>query len=236
MLIVHAVVRKWIDIRALKFEKELANGTHNSICGLLSLIIAFSLVQAVSNFKQVENIVRQESVKINTLDRLLTRYGSPDLEPVKQSLSQYTHSIVEDEWGDMRLGHASDKTQSYYKKLSQGVFQIKPNSSRENTIYSEAIKTLDSLADSRSERIEFSNIGIPPIYWGLIIGLLIFKSLLSAFLDRSHSASFILSIQMFAFTTLIALTFMFDEALTGDISVKPDILKKTITVIDNRID
>ena len=236
MLVFHKIVRAVLDKVTPGYKGDFAINIHNSVSTILALIIAFSLVQAVSTFKQVEHIVRQESVRINNLDRLLVRYGNPELETVRDALRKYAQSIVTDEWPEMDGGHMSPKTDALFKPVSKGVISIKPTTPREVALYNEMLKIADSLADSRSDRLDAAEFAIPPILWLMVIALMLLKTVLSAFAERSLSANIVLSVQMAAFSSLLCLTFTFDEPLKGEAGIKPTVLMEVIDVISKRAD
>jgi len=234
MLVLHKIFRAMLDRYAPGYKADLALNIHNSLSTLLALIIAFSLVQAVATYKQTEHIVRQEAVRINNLDRLLIRYGNPELETVRTALRAYAQSIVTDEWPEMDAGHMSPKTDALFKPVSKGVIEIKPSNPREVAIYNEMLKISDSLADSRSDRLDAAEFAIPGIFWLMIGTLLLLKTVLSAYAERSRSADVVLAVQMAAFSSLLALTFSFDEPLKGESGIKPEPIIEVIQTITKR--
>lgn len=236
MVILHKFFRFLLDKFVPGYKPDLAINIHNSVSTILALIVAFSLVQAVSTYKQTEHIVRQEAVRINNLDRLLVRYGNPELETIRHALYEYAQSIVIDEWPAMDEGHMSQKTDELFKPVSKGVIKIQPSNPREVSIYNEMLKITDSLADSRNDRLDAAEFAIPDILWLMIIALLILKTMLSAYADRSLSSEIVLAIQMAAFSMLLCLTFTFDEPLKGEATIKPLPIKEVIHIINNRKD
>ncbi|MBT8558553.1 DUF4239 domain-containing protein [Polynucleobacter paneuropaeus] len=235
MLLMHKVIRLLLDKYTPGYKDALALNIHNSVSTLLALVVAFSLVQAVSTYRQVEHIVRQESVRINNLDRLLTRYGNAEVTaPIRIALKEYAQSIVVDEWPEMDGGHHSLKTEALFKPVSKGVIEMKPSSPRENSIYNEMIKLCDSLADSRNDRLDAAEFAIPGIFWLIIIVMLVAKTVLSAFAERARATNIIIGAQMVCFATLLCLTFSFDEPLKGEAGIKPTPLIEVIDIISKR--
>ena len=234
MLVLHKIFRAFLDKFTPGYEADLALNIHNSISTLLALIVAFSLVQAVATYKATEHIIRAEAVRINNLDRLLVRYGNPELETVRKALREYAQSIVKDEWVEMDSGHHSAKTDALFKPVSKGVIEIKPSNPREVAIYNEMLKLSDSLADSRNDRLDAAEFAIPGIFWLLIGTLLVLKTVLSAYADRSRSSDIVLAAQMAAFSSLLALTFSFDEPLKGEAGIKPTPIVEVIEMISTR--
>jgi hypothetical protein len=128
----------------------------------------------------------------------------------------------------------SPKTDALFKPVSKGVIEIKPVSPREVAIYNEMLKIADSLADSRSDRIDAAEFAIPSIFWLMIAALLLLKTVLSAYADRSRSSEIVMAVQMAAFSSLLALTFSFDEPLKGEAGIKPEPIIEVIQTITKR--
>jgi hypothetical protein len=235
MLLLHKIIRLFLDKYSPGYKDALALNIHNSVSTLLALIVAFSLVQAVSTYRQAEHIIRQEAVRINNLDRLLTRYGSPEAtDPVRMALKEYAQSIVVDEWPEMDEGHHSAKTEALFKPVSKGVIEMKPSNPREISIYNEMLKLSDSLADSRNDRLDAAEFAIPNIFWLIIILMLFLKTVLSAFAERTMAADIVIGAQMVCFAALLCLTFSFDEPLKGDAGLKPLPIIDVIEIINKR--
>jgi hypothetical protein len=234
MFIFHGLVRFCLAKYTPGYKSDLALNIHTSVSTLLALIVAFSIVQTVANFRQSEHIVKQEAVRINNLDRLLVRYGNPELETIRLALREYAQSIVTDEWLEMDMGHHSTKTGDLFKPVSKGIIEIKPSTPRENSIYSEMLKIVDSLADSRNDRLDAAESSLPGIFWTLIIVILMLKTILSAFVERSRVANVVIATQMVAFSSLLCLTFSFDQPFKGETSIKPSAIIEVIDAISKR--
>ncbi len=234
MFILHKLFRALLDKFVPGHKADLAINIHTSISTLAGLIVAFCLVQAVSTYRQTESVVRQEAVRINSLDRLLVRYGGPELETVRQALREYAQSIVKDEWVAMDAGRRSEKTDALFRPVYKGVENIRPSTPREVVAYNEMLKLTDSLADSRNDRLDAAEFAIPTIFWAAIGMLVLLKTMLSAYADRSLSSDIVWAAQMAAFSSLLALTFSFDEPLRGAAAIKPTPIVEVIKVISAR--
>lgn len=72
---------------------------------MTSLVLAFTLIEAESNFRKVDALVSTEASQINRLDRLLNRYGDESVTELRLNLLAYARSIVDDEWPAMLRGN-----------------------------------------------------------------------------------------------------------------------------------
>jgi hypothetical protein len=96
------------------------------------------------------------------------------------------------------------------------------------------LKLTDSLADSRNDRIDAAEFAIPNIFWMIIILMLLAKTVLSAFAERTRTADLVIGAQMACFAALLCLTFSFDEPLKGEAGIKPIPIIEVIDVISKR--
>jgi hypothetical protein len=134
----------------------------------------------------------------------------------------------------MDLGHESHKTSDLFKPVSKGIIEIKPSNPREVALYNEMLKLSDSLADSRNDRLDAAEFSIPDVLWLMIVVLLLLKTVLSSYAERSRSADIVLAVQMIAFSSLLCLTFEFDEPLKGEAGIKPTAIVEVIETISQR--
>src|SRR5437868_11835599 len=84
-----------------------------TIFTITALVVAFTLVEAVANFRKIDALVSIEASNINRLDRLLYRYGHDSSDRVRPQLLGYARSVVGDEWPKMLRGPSSKTHQAY---------------------------------------------------------------------------------------------------------------------------
>ena len=65
----HRVFRSVVPVEGIKFAESI----HNSLIALATLVLAFSLIQAIGNFRQANSLVATEAAQLSNLDRLLVR-------------------------------------------------------------------------------------------------------------------------------------------------------------------
>ena len=139
MFVVHAVCHKVVADKVPREGFKFAEAVHNSLISLCTLVLAFSLVQAIGNFRLVNTEVATEAAQINNLDRLLLRFNSPEANDVRQHLLAYAKSIVEDDWPALINAGSSEKTTALFKPISKGIIAIAPKNDRQVSLYSAAL-------------------------------------------------------------------------------------------------
>jgi hypothetical protein len=181
--------------------------------------LAITLVQAQGNFRRVEALVSTEASQVNTLDRLMTRYGEPEVAALRPKLLDYALSIVQDEWPSMAQGHGNEATIAKFVPLAQGVTAIHAEPGRQAALYSEMMKALDSLAEARDTRLEDAEVAIPAIYWVIVVFAMIVLVVASCAIRRSSSRTFFLSFQAAILGAFIGVVFITDHPFKGQTAV-----------------
>jgi hypothetical protein len=91
-------------------------------------------------------------------------------QPLLDGLRAYAQSVIDDEWGAMSKGQASQKTQAAMDNLWQLFREVEPQTNRENALYAESLERLNQLSDSRRLRVHASSDDIPLVIQILLWG------------------------------------------------------------------
>jgi hypothetical protein len=201
---------------------------------MTALVLAFTLVEAVNNFRRVDAQVTAEASQINQLDRLLTRYGSEDAGRIRPLLRAYARSIVQDEWPQMLKGAASPRTGTLHTPVSIAILALKPESGRETVIYTEMLKLLEAIAVSRDTRLDNVQIGLPAIYWEVITFAVLVLLIVSATIEPTAYRRAVVGAQMAVLGAFIAFAFVMDAPFQGQTAVTSEAIAKVVAVMEKR--
>jgi hypothetical protein len=196
--------------------------------------LAFTLVQAQANYRRVEGVVLTEATQINTLDRLLTRYGDERVGVLRPLLLDYAQSIVRDEWPMMLVERESDATRLAFARLSRAITAIDAAPGRQASLYSEMLKMLDRIAESRDSRNDAAKIELPVVYWAVVWIAMIVLVAASGTIERTTFRTVFLTAQAAVLGALMGVVFITDHPMKGQTSVTPDALVRTIAAIKAR--
>jgi hypothetical protein len=211
---------------------ETARTTMTMITGFTGAVLAFSLVQAQGNLRSVERIVAAEAMQLDQADRLLTSYGDANVAAIREAVRAYAQSIVSDEWPKLSEHDDSQSTADLFRSLSRQILAIQPTPGRGTVIYSDLVRIADQLAESRQERLQATDLGLPPIFWGAISILMVLLVIYAAFVEPRRAIS--LGGVGAGLALLISLVFIFDQPFLGQVSATPDPVVKTLQVIGAR--
>jgi Protein of unknown function (DUF4239) len=205
------------------------------VIGFTGAVLAFSLVQAHTNLRNLEAQVGTEAHNLAQLDRLLVRYGDPGSGSIRISLRDYANSIVKDEWPELHKGRPSARTAALFRPISRGVLAIDPPPGRQSLIYAEMLKKADEIAADRKARVvAATKLELPAIFWETIIALLVTLLLLAAFSEATVGRAIALGALGFALALLVALVFIYDEPFKGQSSVSPEPIVTVISEMQTR--
>ena len=220
---------KVLRIRVASTFSEAMDKGFAGVIGFTGVVLAFSLVQATSNYRNLEAQVGIEAHNLAQLDRLILRYGDPALSDIRVALRDYADSIVTDEWPELSKSRASERTRELFTPISRGILAIDPPAGRQSLIYGEMLKKVDEIAaDRRTRLVAAAKLEVPPIFWETIVTLLVVLILLAAFTETMFGRALSLAAQGFGLALLVALVYIFDEPFKGQTSISPEPI---ITVI-----
>ena len=217
-------------------EKEFLIAIQSGLIALSAILLSFSLVLVITNFERVDANIASEASRINDVDRLLQQYGDPSLKPIREQLTKYTASILNDEWPRLKLKEEGIETANLFKPVSDAIGKINPTTMRESVIFTEILKKLNEVMELRETRLESSHIGLHRIYWivnfAILLGVL-FMSAVALLLNRWLTAIGI-TLELAALIGLMTIVFVCDQPFKGSVSVKPDAIADTLKTLEAR--
>ena len=201
---------------------------------MTALVLAFTLIQADSNFRMIDSQVTAEASQINQLDRLLTRYGERGAATARPFLRAYARSIVDDEWPEMLKDRSSEKTRTAFTAVSQSIMAIDPGPGRKSMIYGEMLKSLETIAEARDTRLNQLQVGLPAIYWEVVGFAVLILLLVSSTIEQTPFRAAVLGGQMAVLGAFIGLVFIMDTPFKGDTRITPKAIAQIASFMDKR--
>ncbi len=203
---------KVLHIRVPSAHSEATDKALAVVISFTGLVLAFSLVQANGNLRNLETQVATEAHNIDQIDRLILRYGDPAISALRGPLRDYANSIVRDDWPELRKGRPSEQTTALFGPISRSILAIEPPPGRQSLIYAEMLKKVDEVAADRKARVvAATKLELPSVFWETIVGLLVILLLLATFSETTFGRAVALGCQGFGIALLVALIFIFDE-------------------------
>ncbi|MFD5328220.1 DUF4239 domain-containing protein [Streptomyces sp. NPDC127092] len=211
---------------------SLSGGEHNDMVGvtlgmfgaIYGIILAFVIVTLWTQLENTQTIVAAEATDAALIARDAAAFPPPVRAGVDAALSDYVHSVVEDQWPRMRAGEPSygataNKLQSVYDVLQA----YEPKTAREEVFYEEAVGHLDDVASQRRARLTMAEQQLPPLLQVLAFGgalVLIPLTFLYGMRKLRIQLLFVASVAaLIGFSLLLVV--VLDRPFAGELSVTP---------------
>jgi hypothetical protein len=223
-----------LGLRSNKERDGTAFDAYKAVMAIAGVVLAFSLVQADSNLRSTQAIVRRESDAIVKADRSLLRFGDPAVLQVRPLLDAFARSQLRDEWPALVDKGRNLTTESRYSDLSRAVRGIEPQSRREETIYAEMIKALDDISDERDAIIDAASAQLAVFFWIVSCSFLVLGLVLGCLTEASISRATALSGTAAGIGLLMSFVAIVDQPFQGETSVKPTPIAGALVLDSNR--
>jgi hypothetical protein len=162
------LIRRHLNIEWLKRQHEVASFFFLMIGTLYAVLIAFAIFVVWGQFQDAGNNLEQEANEVGNLSRMSMVMPEPLRTNIRTALLNYLNCVVKDEFPAMAEGRDSPRTWDAVQKLWDVYNTVEPDNPRMQTYYSESIKQLNQLSNSRRIRL-FTNRGtVPTTLWYLL--------------------------------------------------------------------
>jgi hypothetical protein len=155
--------------------------SHNDVAGpiistvgtILAVILSFMLVSVWQQYDQAGATVVQEASAVADLYHAAGNFPEPTQTQLRSALKAYANAIVADEWPAMRTGKFSETATKAQYGILGIIVRYEPKSSAQQALQQDAITFVNTLVDSRRDRLFDNQSGIPMIFW---IGMLLLSA------------------------------------------------------------
>jgi hypothetical protein len=233
MLAPHAGHRVF-RIRSNAARDEGAFDAYKAIMAMVGVVLAFSLVQVNGNLRSAETLVAREASAFAQVDRTLLRFGSDAAMSTRPLLAAYGRSRVDDEWPGLGHGARNATTDIRYTALSRVARALEPMQGRQQAMYSELLKGLDDLAETREMVLQDAETALPAFFWWVTNGFLVLALALAVLCDPTLNRAVGLGASAAAIGLLLAFVIIIDEPYQGETSVTPLAIQRTLILNDRR--
>lgn len=224
-------------VSRLRIEAQAGSviDAYKAVIGFLGLVLAFSLVQAQTNYRASEELVVREANAIGNVDRSLARFGDPRMSGLRPPLLEYAKAVVGEEWRVMSSGGRSARADALYVQVSRPARAVDVVDPRQQAIFNEILRGLDDVADFRESRLNAASVGLPGLFWDVVTALFILLVILSALVAPTLDRALMMGGMVAGLGLVLALVIIVDLPFEGDVAVQPRALNRVIQTMANRI-
>lgn len=227
--------RKLMPGKEMHKTHDVTSIMFNVVGVLYAVLLAYNILNVQDSFQDMHRNNELEANAIVGLYRDSQIFKNPLLEEIHTLTTDYTKSIINDEWNLMAFGMDSIKTAQLLRKLWGIFYTIDPKTEKDKLWLANAISRLNELNNYRFIRLYSSRETLGPMMWSLLLLGAIILVLFSYFFwvdnFRYHLIMTALLAGIIAFT--LFLTFALDNPFFGDQSLQPDPFKKALTTFEH---
>ena len=215
------ITRRAFGVDRLKLNNEVAGFKFAVVGVFYAVMLAFVVIAVWEDFRKTEEAVRDEAKAAVDLHRVTFALPVGGGAGIRTYLLDYTNDVREHEWPTMAVGEPSDVVGKDLDRLSQAIFDVKPQTWQELALYQDALRLLAVMTDNRNERLDSSDGSMPGILWFvLIVGGLITLGYPAFFGSSNVLAQTLMTAALAALVALsLLLGLEFDYPFTGDVHI-----------------
>jgi len=227
-----AVTRLAVNDRARAF-KALSPGMLPPLGILFALLVGFIAVEVWNNYDKAKVAVVSEASALRAVVLLAGTFPEEQKTRLYALIDRHIEDAINKEWPAMAQQRATLSTLRANALIEalQVVLTLKPADDSQRTTQPEMIKALQTALDARRQRIVVSQSTVGRVKWAgiLLQGLCTLVAIAMVHSDNRLSCAIALTL----FATGIALSLLliaaYSRPFTGEISVRPDLLKQVLT-------
>jgi Protein of unknown function (DUF4239) len=232
------LVRRIVGVDKLKSNHELAGFLIGIVGTIYAVLLAFVVVVEWQKHTDASNTVATEANVLGDLSRMAERLPSEQRKQVLSQLVDYAQSVANDEWPMLASGNSSDKTTRLLNQIWKNyVTDQNPQTAAETALYSESLRRLNELSDSRRLRINSSRDGLSSMLWVVLIGGGMVTLAFTYFFGAANLRAQLLMVAALTgeIAFILILIVLLDNPYRGELKVTPDPIREQADHIGGRI-
>lgn len=224
------VVRRYVVLSRLRTNNEVAGFKFATIGVLYAVMLAFAIVVVWERFNQAEGVVANEAASAATVFRLARRIDPEHGTAIIRATAAYLSAAVAKDWSAMEQGAESAEVTAALNDIYVAVLDFHPTNVGEHILLAEVLRQLDTVSDTRRERLVVAGGIVPDIIWVVLFGGAVVTIGFTFFFgtDNLLAQSMMtgaLAILIFAgLLTIIAI----DHPFAGTVKVGPEALSRVV--------
>ena len=181
-------IRKIFRLNPSSAQADLAIDLMQVTSTYIGILLAFAGVLAWQDNRDAATAVENEAGVASLLYRDVAAYG-PEMNPARDALKAYVHSVIVEGWPLLREGKRSPAVEAKLMVVFDNIASISPKNERQSAIYQEAFSQLNQLVAMRRQRMAASRAQIPPVLWIVaLIGSILTLAYASAFVSSRYAS------------------------------------------------
>ena len=226
------VTRLAVDDRARAF-KALSPGLLSPLGILFALLVGFIAVEVWNNYDKAKAAVATEASALRAVVVLAGTFPEEQKTHVHALVDRHIEVAVNEVWPAM-ANHKSDPIRNLPTALTETLYytlSLEPADASQQIAQSEMVKAIRTALDARRQRIVVSKSTVGRVKWAGILLMGLFTLVAIAIVHSDNRLTCAIALTLFASGIALSLLLIaaYSRPFTGEISVRPDLLKQVIT-------
>jgi Protein of unknown function (DUF4239) len=186
MLITFAV-RRTVGLNRLEHNNEVAGFKYAVLGVMYAVLLGFAVIVVWENFHDGSAAVIAEASSLSSVFRLSNGVGPGTAGVIQGAALRYGEVLVNEEGPVMAKGGfvSSDATNAL-SALYAAVLTAKPATLEQSDTYQSLLDALNTLSDSRRDRLELAGSTVPDVVWIALFGGAILNVTFTFFFGTRH--------------------------------------------------
>jgi hypothetical protein len=219
-----ALVRSLVPLSDLSANNDIGDVFVTVLGTIDAVLLAFVVYVVWTQFTAADSAAAQEASQIVDLWRITRGLPEQIRHDLRSAIENYVHAVVGQEWESMSRSRENETAYELLLLVWEALHQFEPQTGKEISLYSEALRRLNDLSDSRRQRILSSQDSVPRLLW--IVLLIIGGATVSFTFLMGAASSFVQALMTAAVAGSIALLLfviaVMNHPFAGAVRVQPD--------------
>ena len=226
------VTRLAVNDRARAF-KAVSPGMLPPLGILFALLVGFIAVEVWNNYDKAKVAVATEASALRAVVLLAENFPEEQKTHIYALIDRHIEEAMNKEWPAMAQHRATLSTLRANALIEalHDTLTLKPADDSQRTAQPEMVKALQMALDARRQRIVVSESTVGRVKWAGILLMGLFTLVAIAMVHSDNRLTCAIALTLFASGIALSLLLIaaYSRPFTGEISVRPDILKQVIT-------
>jgi Na+/proline symporter len=230
------LVRRKYSAEVLKENHEVAAIIFNAFGIFYGVLVAFVVFVTWSGYDDATKNLQLEASEALDIFHSAEAFPDPANKVIQQGVRDYVASVYNDEVPRMAQGEISIYSDGAHMELKTLFNQIDVKSIPNRELYSETLRSLNTLAQYRRMRIFAGNDTVPPVIWlVLLVGGVFAVSYTFFFGMKNIKAQYLITTTLTVMiTSILFLVYVLDHPFTGTSKVSMEPLREAMAVMQRR--
>ena len=163
------VVQRLYSTERRKQANDVAGFIYAVLGVAYAVLLGLMLIAVWEKWNEAEAITTDEANELAGIFWFAHTLPQPEGRHIQELARSYAEVVVEEEWPLMAQGKSSPKAWATLDELRGTILGLEPTTDAQLVRYNQMLEQLHSLADARRERLLYTEEGLPPILWVVLM-------------------------------------------------------------------